>query len=102
MVPYQFIIAVVVHDIFKAGDCDKPHGIVLQVAVYGLEHGTGVRLVLQEIKGQEYVIQPACKPRILCFRKPFRHIQPLGPCQLHQMGIMFYAVNLHRKFRQNL
>ena len=98
MIPYQLIIAVVVHDIFKAWNRNQAYRVILQVAVDGLEHGSRIRLVFQEIKGQEYVIQSTRKPRILCLRKPFRHIQSLGPCQLHQMGIMLYAVDLHREF----
>ena len=102
VVPDQLKITVVVHDIFKAGNRDQSHRIILKIAVNGLEHGARIRLVLKEVKGEENIIKTSGEPGVLRFSKPFHHIQSLRPGQLHQMGIVLDSMGLHGKFSQHL
>ena len=101
MIPDQLVIAVVVHDILKAGHCNQAHAVVVQIAVDRLQHGAGIRLVLQKIEGQEHIVRPVRKNRVLRLRKPFRHIQPALPGQGHQPGIVLDSVGLHRELGQH-
>ena len=98
MVPDQFIIAAVVHDIFKARYRNQAYRVILQIAVDGLQHGSRIRLVFQEIKGQERIVKTVREPGILCLREPLGHVQSLGPGKLHQMGVVFNPVGLYREF----
>ena len=59
MIPDQLVVAVVLHNILKAWHRHQAHALCAQVAVDGLEHDAWVGLVLQEVKGEKYIVGAA-------------------------------------------
>ena len=103
VIPDQFIITVVVQDILKTRHGDQSHAIFCQIVRYAVQHYARLWLMLQEIKGQKYIIRPFCPDHMIhAFRKIPDHVQPVFSGNLHQISFMLNSIGFHRETGQNL
>ena len=101
MVPNQLIVAVVLKNILQAGHGDQAHSSGRQVVSDAPQHHSRLRLMFQEIKGEEYVVGAARYKGVFCLRKSLLHVQAVLYSRLHQILPVLYAVDLHREFPQH-
>ena len=74
-----------------------------QIVVKAFQHPDRIHLMLQEIKGQKYIIRPFCPDHMIhTFRKIPDHVQPVFSGNLHQISFMLNSIGFHRETGQNL